>query len=215
METAKQFKEARTTHNQHGHQAIKDVSRATGITGSLIEDLETEDKVFIESKKKPREVGYKKIKTLALHYGVSTDYLLGLSPTPTRDEDVDNACKCTGLSLDAMYFFEDLKDLPAEKKERILFAVNTLLSESRFSESVLFWEHIAKYLTITADKYKAFLDDKEDVFEADEVLEILLTQNNKYLHNLRAELNKAKNAKKKSRTPKKGGGNTEQGGIKK
>ena len=196
------FQKARTEYNQHGQQSVKDVSKATGITASLIEDLELDSY--------NRAVGYQKIKVLAKYYGVTSDYLLGLSGVPTQDKNIQNASQCTGLSLDAIYFFEDLKDLPAEKKERILFAVNTLLSESRFDESVLFWEHIAKYLA-TEGKFNLLLDGVPDVLEADEVLEILLTQNNKYLHKLRAELIKANNAKKKSRIPKKGGGNTGKG----
>ena len=156
------FQKARTEYNQHGQQSVKDVSKATGITASLIEDLELDSY--------NRAVGYQKIKVLAKYYGVTSDYLLGLSGVPTQDKNIQNASQCTGLSLDAIYFFEDLKDLPAEKKERILFAVNTLLSESRFDESVLFWEHIAKYLA-TEGKFNLLLDGVPDVLEAAEVLE--------------------------------------------
>ena len=70
------FKDARTKYNVNGHESVKEVSKATGITGSLIDDLETTTA--------KRDVGYSKIKTLAKHYGVSADFLLGLSDVPTR-----------------------------------------------------------------------------------------------------------------------------------
>lgn len=49
------------------------------------------------------ESGERKVKAeyvilLAKHFGVSADYLLGLSTTKSRDIDVNNACRVTGLS---------------------------------------------------------------------------------------------------------------------
>lgn len=85
------FREARTEYNRHGSQSTKEVAAATGITKSLIEDIES-------TAGKPRDVGYLKVKKLAEYYGVSSDYLLGLSDTPSIDEDVQAACKTTGLS---------------------------------------------------------------------------------------------------------------------
>lgn len=68
------FRNARKIYNRNGFQSVKDVSKETGITGSLIDDLEgTGEK---------RDVGYRKIRALAEHYGVSADYLIGLSDSP-------------------------------------------------------------------------------------------------------------------------------------
>lgn len=89
------FKLARTQYNQHGPQSTKDVADTTGVTKSLIEDLES-------SVGKPRNVGYLTIKKLAQYYGVSADYLLGLSHTPSTKEDMQIACKTTGLSEQAV-----------------------------------------------------------------------------------------------------------------
>lgn len=50
------------------------VSRETGIRKSLIADLENDDK--------NRDVGYQKIAILAEHYGVSANWLLGLTHDP-------------------------------------------------------------------------------------------------------------------------------------
>ena len=72
MEEKNRFKCARTKYNQHGPQSVKDAAKETGVTGSLIDDLES-------SVGKRRDVGYSKIIALAKHYGVTTDYLLGLT----------------------------------------------------------------------------------------------------------------------------------------
>lgn len=65
------FKDARVSYNQHGTQSIKEVSTATEIKQSLISDLENENK--------DRGVSYTVVATLARYYGVSSDWLLGLS----------------------------------------------------------------------------------------------------------------------------------------
>lgn len=73
------FKYARTVLNQHGSQSMGEVYSATRIYPSVIADLEDDDKV--------RSVGYDKIATLAKHYGVSSDFLLGISPTESSRID--------------------------------------------------------------------------------------------------------------------------------
>lgn len=68
------FKDARTVYNQHGKQTMKAVETETGVSASLIKDLEDD--------KSTRSVGYDKIAALASHYGVSSDFLLSLSDDP-------------------------------------------------------------------------------------------------------------------------------------
>lgn len=75
------FKEARTIHNQHGKQSVLVVAKETGITRTLIDDLE------IEQLSKQRDVGYRKIAKLADYYGVSVDWLVGLSDSPSINTD--------------------------------------------------------------------------------------------------------------------------------
>ena len=75
------FKRARTIHNRHGAQSTQEVAKETGVTKSLIEDIES-------TVGKPRNVGYLTVKKLAQHYGVSADYLLGISDTPSTKEAV-------------------------------------------------------------------------------------------------------------------------------
>lgn len=96
------FKEARTKYNKNGHETVKEVSKATGITSSLIDDLELDKATWTRLHKSPRDVGYSKIKILAEHYGVSADYLLELSDYPTLDAQAAGAAEYTGLSLEAI-----------------------------------------------------------------------------------------------------------------
>ena len=60
------FKDARIVHNQHGKQTMDEVAAATGISKSLIQALENDDK--------ERSVGYDKVAALAAHYRVTADY---------------------------------------------------------------------------------------------------------------------------------------------
>lgn len=68
------FKDARNTLNQHGKQTMKAVEQATGVSASLIKDLEDDNS--------KRSVGYDKVAALAKHYGVSANWLLELSDDP-------------------------------------------------------------------------------------------------------------------------------------
>lgn len=100
MKPENRFKLARTKYNQHGSQTVKAVSDATGITKSLIDDLET-------TVPKERGTSYIKVAILAKHYGVSADYLLGLRESPYTDTGIANACEVTGLTKRAV---EKLRD---------------------------------------------------------------------------------------------------------
>lgn len=84
---AERFLEARTVYNKNGKQSTGDVEKETGIRKSLISSLENEA---------DRSVGYDKIVILANHYGVSTDWLFGLTNDPHREP-----CAADDLGLSA------------------------------------------------------------------------------------------------------------------
>lgn len=94
------FKDARTVHNIHGSQTMNAVQESTGVSASLIADLENDEK--------SRKVNYIDVATLAAHYGVTSDWLCGLS-----DDHQIKPCATDelGLSEDNIHFLKSLSDL--------------------------------------------------------------------------------------------------------
>lgn len=94
---AERFKDARTVHNIHGKQTMNAVQEATGVSASLIADLESDER--------SRKVNYMDVAKLAKHYGVTLDWLCGLS----EDHHV-NPCASSelGLSEKSIYFLNNL-----------------------------------------------------------------------------------------------------------
>lgn len=86
------FKDARIVHNKNGRQTMEEVASLLGIAKSTLSDIENDK----------RDPGAEVIKMLAQHYGVSSDYLLGLSDTKTSDTDVQSIISFTGLTDDCI-----------------------------------------------------------------------------------------------------------------
>lgn len=119
--TENRFKLARTAYNQHGKQSVKTVSKETNpsISKSLIDDLES-------NVGKKRAVSYLTVKQLAQYYGVTSDYLLGLSDIPCLDTRLQAVNQVTGLSVDAIIKLSDLKD-----NDPVLSDIVSLLLEDK------------------------------------------------------------------------------------
>lgn len=109
------FKDARTVHNQHGNQSLSAVATATGISKSKISDLERD---YSDGNKKPRDVGAFDITTLARYYGVTTDYLLGLTDDPARKPA---ATDDLGLSALAVKKIRNIKASSSDDREYMNF----------------------------------------------------------------------------------------------
>lgn len=174
MKEANRFKLARTQHNQHGTQSVKEVANVTGITKSLIDDLES-------TAGKPRNVSYLKVKTLAEHYGVSSDYLLGISSVPSVNMNIQTVCKVTKLSEKAVDGLINcgnpmfsgawkLKDGKAEYPYCGIDAINLLLESDEFED---FAASLALVMLHSNDSL--FHDSQVDVSqeEIDRVLDFL------------------------------------------
>ena len=82
------FKDARIVHNQHGKETTGAVADATGVSKSTLSEIENDK----------RAPGAEIITVLARHYGVSADYLLGLSDVITSDITTQAIIEYTGLS---------------------------------------------------------------------------------------------------------------------
>lgn len=92
------FKDARVVYNQNGKQTMVQVSAATKVSQSTISDLENDGSA--------RRVNYEDVACLAKHYGVSADYLLGL----TDDHHINpSAVDELGLTEKAVKNIEKVK----------------------------------------------------------------------------------------------------------
>ena len=93
MKNDNPFVQARIKENRNGFQRIEEVAEETKIPKTTIYDLESG---------KERGVNYKTVAILAKHYGVTTDFLCGVSPIPTVDTNIRMICDYTGLSQKAV-----------------------------------------------------------------------------------------------------------------
>ena len=113
------FKDARLDLNKNGKQSMKTVADATGIAASLLKDLEDDDN--------NRSVGYDKIAVLAKHYGVSSDWLLGITDDSSpRSSAVDDL----GLSTKSVQKIIQLKNSNPDR----LAVLNGIIEDSLLSE---------------------------------------------------------------------------------
>ncbi len=138
LEISEKFKDARLVENQHGKQTMGQVEAATGVSQSMISDLENEGK---------RKVNYLDVVKLANHYGVSLDWLIGGAEVPSADPKLQEVCKYTGLSQNAVLYLHQLSEL--EKKMpnmgRRLYLLSDLL-EKRNKEKQCEFDVFLAYL---------------------------------------------------------------------
>lgn len=127
------FKDARVDHNQHGKETTGAVEKATGVSKSTISEIENDR----------RAPGAETISELARHYGVSADYLLGLSDVITPDTTAQAVIAYTGLSEDN---------------------VRTLHNAAESSSGTIIEEEEDRQLTF--DGNKPFLDCLNDLLDA-------------------------------------------------
>ena len=62
---------------------------------------------------------------IARHYGVSTDWLLGISKVRSVDENVKIACETTKISQESVLALSKMDEQSRSVIERIIFALNT------------------------------------------------------------------------------------------
>ena len=94
------LKDARTVHNKHGKETTSAVAKAAGVSKSTLSEIENDR----------RDPGARIIAELARHYGVSADYLLGLSDVITPDTTAQAVIAYTGLSEDNVLTLHHMKE---------------------------------------------------------------------------------------------------------
>lgn len=126
-EFAERMKDIRVCHNQHGKQTMDTVAKAIGVGKAIIQGLEDENST--------RNVGFETIRQLALHYGVSADYILML-PVKKSVPDLAVAQEYTGLSIDAVkvlnYYASE--ELPRALLNDYPTVISMLLTSKTFEE---------------------------------------------------------------------------------
>lgn len=118
------FKDARTVHNRHGSQTMNAVQNATGVSASLIADLENDEK--------ERKANYIDVASLAKHYGVTTDWLCGLA-----DDHHIHPCASNelGLSEESIYFLKSLNDVK-DRFEKLLSSPGEIETAEAWKEAI-------------------------------------------------------------------------------
>lgn len=146
------FRDARTVYNAHGSQTMAEVYSATGISASKIADLENDDK--------DRGVDYREVGKLAKHYGVSVDWLLGLSDVTLPDADLRGVCEYTGLSEGAVDVIKHLGFILLKEgyceamrgyHHAIMQTLNLLFESDEFVDIMLNLQHSRGVYHLTAD----------------------------------------------------------------
>ena len=125
------------------------LAEETGISASLLSDLR---------RGTGREIGINTLKTLCKYFGVTSDYLLGLSDTPDRDPERRAASSYIGLSEEATYCLSMLASAQEGKLKPIL---ERLIRHPYFSKML---ECIANYVTSIVsfyDKEQPSIDEKD------------------------------------------------------
>lgn len=128
------LKDARTVHNKHGKETTSAVAKAAGVSKSTLSEIENDR----------RDPGARIIAELARHYGVSADYLLGLSDVITPDTTAQAVIAYTGLSEDNVLTLHHMKEN----------ASNPMLSDA------------ADDGTININSCKPYLDCLNDLLDA-------------------------------------------------
>ena len=90
------------------------VAKATGVPQSAISDLERDPNIDADHATAPRKVAYQTVAILAKHYGVSADYLLGLSDDPKR---IPGAIDELGLSPEAIEGIKRIGRIAAKNRD--------------------------------------------------------------------------------------------------
>ena len=144
------FKGARLDHNQHGKQTMDEVSAATGVGKSLIHALEDDEN--------DRSVGYDKVAKLALHYGVSANWLLCLSDDPYITASAADDLR---LSADAVKIIKNRLAL-TNFGDECMEGLNSLIEKGYFLDIAWrvkdFCEQVREYVSLMAE-YETAKDD--------------------------------------------------------
>lgn len=141
MENINKFGERLLKLREERKETQQQLADAIGITRQSLSRYETNE----------RTPNIELVYNIAKHFNVSADYLLGLSDNPTTDPDIQNACKVTGLSEEAIERLSSLQycDFNALYNTSRIKVLDKLLN-SRFLKSLL--DSICRFQLASSDK---------------------------------------------------------------
>lgn len=140
-----------------GYTSQEKLADALGVPRTTLNNWEQDE----------RELKAGVIVALAEALGVSTDYLLGISNNPSRDESIDGACRCTGISEKAVLRIQSLRESDG-KAER----VSSILEAEQFPRLIEYLDDIAfssEQVSAAVEQLEAIREPVPDAtFEEDE-----------------------------------------------
>lgn len=107
---------------------------------ALAEHLQCSSQAINQFKNGTSRPSLENLCKIARYYGVTTDYLLGLSHVSTVDRSFRSACDYTGLSPKAVNILHILKNSPSCTRELRMSFINHIL------ESDILWNRIVEHL---------------------------------------------------------------------
>lgn len=127
-----------------------------------------------------REPNYETLRAISRYFGVSSDYLLGLSEVQNTDPDIKAISEKTGLSEKSVAIFIEHHTPQFVKEGRNLtewkdhfMKMTNLLIESDWLESILFRLDFYFYNLITVYELEKYFINKEDTDKKYEILNTL------------------------------------------
>lgn len=127
-----------------------------------------------------REPNYETLRAISRYFGVSSDYLLGLSDVQNTDPDIKAISEKTGLSEKSLNIFIEHHTPPFVKEGRNLtewkdhfMKMTNILIESEWLESVLFRLDFYFYNLITVYELEKYFINKEDSDKKHKILNAL------------------------------------------
>lgn len=82
---------------------------------------------YMNEKTPPKNLEY--VKAIADYFNVSTDFLLGIAPTPTNNINIKDFCNKYSINEKALSALEFLKEKPADFNPNIINTINYLLED--------------------------------------------------------------------------------------
>ncbi len=169
----------------HGKQTMGQVAKATGVPQSIISDLERDHELDAEHPATPRKVAYQTVAVLARHYGVSADYLLGLTDDPHRRSA---AVDSLGLTPEAVRqlrqvrHFAEMEEEPDGDMHRMQQVLNRFLSSRRFSKFLAFFMLSEKAAEKTRAAQRGLQAQRRAKREGQPLVPVSLADRNSYAY---------------------------------